>query len=86
MPSDGPLVALKLDDLAALSLDLHFNFVAACVLAFDLPDAVIELDLFDLHDSLVERHEPDVFDRDGLSGRRDGKSQVDSEESEYCAH
>jgi hypothetical protein len=50
----GSLVALELDDLAASGLDLHLDFLPARVNAFDLPDAVVELDLLDLQMPLAK--------------------------------
>ena len=53
------IVSLELDDGAASGPDLHLYLVAACVIAFDLPDAVVQLDFLDVHDALVEGHHAD---------------------------
>jgi hypothetical protein len=55
------LVALELDDLATPGVDLHLDLVTARIIAFDLPETVIELDLLDLHDPLVEGHLANVL-------------------------
>ena len=56
--------------------------------AFDLPDAVVEIDLLDLHDALVEGHEADILDVTGwadagaasatLRARKAGMARIES--------
>jgi hypothetical protein len=48
--SEGLIVPLQLDDLAASGVDLHLDLMA--IDSFDFPHAVVEFDFFDLNDAL----------------------------------
>ena len=62
------------------------DFLPACVNAFDLPDAVVELDLLDLDDALGEGDPADVLDGHGLGPGGGGKPEAESEESRDRTH
>ena len=47
-----------------------FILISAGILPFDLPDAVVEFDLFDLNDALVEGHIADILDGESDGGER----------------
>ena len=64
------LVAAELDDGAAARVDFHLDLVAGRVLAFDLPDAIVELDLLELHDALGEGHVAHLLDADRVGQGR----------------
>jgi len=55
---------------AAPNIDLHLDLMAPSVLALDLLDSLVELDLLDLNDALVEGHIARI--RDGEVGRGPG--------------
>ena len=56
------VVAPHVHDLAAQSVDLHLDLVAAGVAALDLPNTVVELDLLDGGDTPGEGHIAHVID------------------------
>jgi hypothetical protein len=75
----GLVVQLELDDLAAPGIDFYLDLMAAGILAFDLPDAVVEFDLFDLNDALGEGHIADIVDVEVGGKGGDGKAEAHGE-------
>jgi hypothetical protein len=68
--TEGLIVPLELENLAARGIDFHLDLMTASIPAFDLPDSVVELDLFDLNDALLEGHIADIVDGEaGGKGR-----------------
>ena len=76
--SDG-LVTPHFEDAPGCGVDIHFDVVAARVLAFDFPDVppALVFNLFEIDDATVEGHLPNAFDADALSESGSGGKSKD---------